>query len=247
MHASAITHVGLVRSENQDRVKFSVLCDGAAVVVVCDGMGGENAGGEASEIACGIIYERLVANYRADADLNSIRNLILTSISAANSVVFEKSLADEFKTGMGTTCVCAIIRSQIACIASVGDSRAYIINDAQVMQITNDHTIVRMLVERGQISEADAKNHPDRNKITRAVGIDEKIDADYFEIDFSPGSVVLMCTDGLSGYCTNEKLKELVVNKSLDQATTDLVSFAIEQGGKDNITVALVSDKIIRE
>ena len=247
MQITAKTDTGLVRSENQDRVMFSKLDDDAAVAVVCDGMGGENAGGKASELAVKIIFDRLVANYRAEADENSIRNLLVTSINAANSVVYEKSLADESMVGMGTTCVCGIIKSNIACIASVGDSRAYIINKDAASQLTNDHTMVRMLVDKGEINESEAENHPQKHIITRAVGAEEKIYPDYFETEIRQDTVVLMCTDGLSGYCTKKILHELVWNKNIDEAADDLIAFATEQGGKDNITVALVSNMTIQE
>jgi protein phosphatase len=246
MQVTARTDAGLIRTENQDRVMFTRLGEDAAAVVVCDGMGGENGGGEASELAVNVIFERLLSGYRSDADSNSLRNLLITSINAANSVVYEKSLGDENKFGMGTTCVCGIFRRDIACIASVGDSRAYAF-DGEVRQITNDHTIVRMLVERGELREAEVENHPQRNVITRAVGIDDRVDSDYYEIDIKPDTVILMCTDGLSGYCSEEKLKELIMNKSLNEAAESLIAYAIAQGGKDNITVALVSDKNIQE
>ena len=236
------TDTGLVRIENQDRVLTKVMPDGSAIVVVCDGMGGENAGSEASEIAVNAVFDRIVQNYRQDADFNSIRNLILSSLNAANSIVYKKSLTDESKIGMGTTCVCGIIKNNIAFIGNVGDSRAYIIEKENVKQISIDHTYVQMLYEQGEIKVEELKTHHQRNIITRAVGIDEKIEPDYYEIDIPDNSVILMCTDGLSGYCSDEILAEIINSNNLEKASEKLMKYALDEGGKDNITLALIAN-----
>lgn len=242
MHVIATTDVGLLRTENQDRFKIKRFVDDTVLMIVCDGMGGEKAGGEASEVAVNAIFDRIVLNYRMEAENNSIRNLIISSINAANSLVYEKSMSDESKFGMGTTCVCGIIRNDIAYIASVGDSRAYVINEREIKQITNDHTYVKILLDQGKINEDELKNHPQRNVITRAVGIEERIEPDYFEIELKENSVILMCSDGLSGYCSDEFLAETISGNSLEAALSTLVDYAKEQGGKDNITVALTAN-----
>jgi len=221
---------------------YNHLDDETVLAIVCDGMGGENAGGEASEIAVKTIYDRILQGYRPEADANSVRNLILSSINAGNSIVFEKSISDESKVGMGTTCVCGIIKKDIAYIASVGDSRAYLIHNKQISQITTDHTYVKLLLDQGKINEEEIKNHPQRSVITRAIGIEERIEVDYFEIDLSPNSVILICSDGLSNYASNDFLCEIVSNNEIEQALTMLVDYANEQGGKDNITVALTAN-----
>jgi len=208
-------------------------------------MGGENAGGEASEVAINIIFDRIISGFRNQAENNSIRNLIMTSINAANSVVFEKSISEDNKFGMGTTCVCGIIKNNIAYIANVGDSRAYLISDNKITQITNDHTYVKLLFDQGKISEDEISSHPQRNVITRAIGIEEQIEIDYFEIDLNPQSKLLICSDGLSTYCTDELILEVVDNNSIESieiATEKLIDCANNQGGKDNITVALLAN-----
>ena len=242
MHAISKTDQGLFRAENQDRVRFKHLDDGAVVIIVCDGMGGENAGSEASEVAVNAVFDRIILNYREDADNNSVRNLILSSVTAANSIVYEKSLSDEKKVGMGTTCVCGVIKKDIAFIANVGDSRAYLINDRNIQQISTDHTYVQMLFEKGEIDKEEIKTHSQKNVITRAVGIEDKIDIDYFEIDISPQTVILMCTDGLSNYCSEEMICEIISNNDLENASAKLIKYAIDQGGKDNITVAMAAN-----
>lgn len=242
MQIIAKTDVGLVRHENQDRVKYKELDKDVYLVIVCDGMGGENAGGEASEVAVNIIFDRIISGFRNQAENNSIRNLILTSINAANSVVFEKSISEDNKFGMGTTCVCGIIKNNIAYIANVGDSRAYLISDNKITQITDDHTYVKLLFDQGKISEDEISSHPQRNVITRAIGIEEQIEIDYFEIDLNPQSKLLICSDGLSTYCTDELILEVVDNNSIEIATEKLIDCANNQGGKDNITVALLAN-----
>lgn len=242
MQIIAKTDKGIIRTENQDRVRFKLLNDGAAVIVVCDGMGGENAGSEASEIAANAIFDRLVLNYRDEADNNSIRNLLFSSINAANQIVYEKSLSDDTKVGMGTTCVCGVIKNEIAFIVNVGDSRAYVINSDGIQQISTDHTYVQMLFEQGKINREEIKTHTQKNVITRAVGIEEKIELDYFEVDLLPESVVLMCTDGLTNYCSDEVICETVKHNDIESALSKLIKYANEHGGKDNITVAMAAN-----
>lgn len=243
MQVIAKSDVGLVRHENQDTFRIKLQDDDTAIAIVCDGMGGENAGGEASEVAVSTIFDRIALSYRQEADNNSIRNLIFSSISAANSIVFEKSLNNSDKVGMGTTCVCSLIKNDIAYIASVGDSRAYLISDNTISQITNDHTYVRILYEQGKITEEELKNHPQKNVITKAVGIDERIEPDYFEINLPKKSVILICTDGLSNYCSDELICKIVSDSNnLELAASELITYAIDKGGKDNITVALTAN-----
>lgn len=242
MHVVSKTDVGLVRTENQDRVNVKQLDGDVVIVVVCDGMGGEHSGSEASQVAANIIFDRLVISYRDNYDNNSIRNLILTSINAANSIVYEKSISDENKVIMGTTCVCGIIKKDIAHIANVGDSRAYLITDEKISQITTDHSLVRMLFEQGKIQKNEIENHPQLNVITRAVGIEETIEIDYFETTLTQGSTILMCTDGLSHYCNDDSIFNIITNKNIEEASISLVDYAKKQGGKDNITVALATN-----
>lgn len=242
MQVIAKTDIGLVRKENQDMVIVEKLNEDTVVAVLCDGMGGMNAGGEASKIAANEIFNRIVASYRQDADENSIRNLIISSINAANIIVYDKSIQEDDKEGMGTTCVCGIIKNEIAYIANVGDSRAYKIVREGIEQITTDHTIVKMLIDQGKIDEDEAKIHPQKNIITRAVGIDDKLEIDYYEIDLLSKTKILFCSDGLSEYCDKDTIKKIVNENELQQAISLLIDYAKDKGGKDNITVALASN-----
>ncbi len=241
MQVASKTDKGLVRNENQDRVKTQQFDDGSVLVVVCDGMGGENAGSEASEIAVNEVFNRIVTSYRAGADNNSIRNLIISAISAANSVVYQKSLTVDSMVGMGTTCVCGIIRNDTIFISNVGDSRAYLISGNSMEQLTKDHSYVQLLYEQGEITKEEIKTHNKRNVITKAVGIDDNISPDYYEIEFPENSVLLLCTDGLSSYCNEDVICEIISKNNVLDACSMLIDKANDNGGKDNITVALVS------
>ena len=248
MQVFAKTDTGLVRQENQDRVIYKMLDENTVFVIVCDGMGGENAGSEASEIASKAIYNRIHQNYRSDANYNSLKNIMISAVNAANIIVHDISLSDDKKIGMGTTCVCGIIRKDIALILNVGDSRAYRYHNRGLEQITKDHTYVQFLYEQGELDEEGMKVHPERNKITKAVGIEETISPDYYEIDLNENDLLLFCSDGLSGYCTASHIIEALSSISdLETASNNLINYALQQGGRDNITVALVTDSMIQE
>ena len=218
------TDIGKFRKENQDRFRLSMLTDDSAFAVVCDGMGGAASGGLASDISANAVYERIQLSFRSDMEL-----------------VYNKSKACPENEGMGTTCVCAVIHNGLCCIASVGDSRAYILNESGITQITSDHTMVEYLHSKGLIDESEMKVHRMKNVITRAVGVDETVEADYFELDVHPGEYILICTDGLTNYVSDEVIFGTVYHQPLEQAATDLIERANSLGGKDNITVVLAA------
>jgi protein phosphatase len=234
------TDIGKKRAENQDRVWAGLLSESACAVVLCDGMGGENAGSRAAQMTVDMITERLKAGFRDDINRNIIRNLMLGAVIAANSQVFSEAQSDKNKHGMGTTCVSTIVHNERAYIINVGDSRAYHIFDDNIQQITKDHTYIRTLIEEGEITEAEALTHPNRNAITRAIGAEMSVVPDYFEIDLYRESILLLCSDGLHSYGDDVEIAELIVNNPRNKACDLLVDYALGQGGRDNITVALV-------
>lgn len=242
MFIASKTDIGRKRDENQDRVRCGFLGDNISLSIVCDGMGGALSGGIASEEAINVIYDRIAANFRPDFDPNRVRNLMLTAVHAANTIVYEKSKEDIDKNGMGTTCVAALVCGKHCYIVNVGDSRCYLMEEGKIRQVTTDHTYVRMLYEQGQISEEELKTHRMKNVITRAVGVEPDVDVDYFEIEPQGNFTLLLCSDGLSNYCSNEIIYGFVFGKNLDNAVADLVNYSNEQGGKDNISVALVAN-----
>ncbi len=233
--------IGKKRTENQDRVWSGALSEDAVAVILCDGMGGENAGGLASQMTIDFISDRINKGFRTDINRNSLRNLLITSVNAANSLVYDKARSGEEYKGMGTTCVCAVINQDRAYIINIGDSRAYHIFDDNIQQITKDHTYVRKLIEDGQITEEESKKHPDRNCITRAVGAEANITPDYFELDLYEDSILLLCSDGLHAYGDDIKIAEIIVNNPINKSCDLLIDYALETGGRDNITVAVVA------
>ncbi|MCL1881020.1 MAG: Stp1/IreP family PP2C-type Ser/Thr phosphatase [Oscillospiraceae bacterium] len=257
MRVFSKTDIGKKRKENQDRVWAGALSENAVAIVLCDGMGGENAGSRASQMTVDFIVERMLQGFRGDvndADVenqrmstlpektnrNTIRNLMLTSLIASNRLVYSESSSDINKHGMGTTCVCAIVHNERAYIINVGDSRAYHIFDDNIQQITKDHTYIRALLEEGEITLEESLTHPSRNAITRAVGAEENVTPDYFEIELQKESILLLCSDGLHSYGNDAQIAEIIVNNPKNKACDLLVDYALSKGGSDNITVGLV-------
>ena len=231
------TNIGLSRSENQDRVRTALIGDNAVFAVICDGMGGQNAGSEASERAVNIVFDRITKVFRHDYDSKSIRNLLISSVTTANSVVYDMAISSDEMRGMGTTCVAALVCGNKLYAVNAGDSRLYLINH-EIRQITKDHTIVMHMYENGEITKEQIKNHPQRNYITRAVGVSEMIVPDYFELDLTENSALILCTDGLSNYCDESFIFETVKKCPAEEVTERLIKKALENGGNDNITVA---------
>jgi protein phosphatase len=234
--------IGSVRKENQDKICAGFLFENVALAVVCDGMGGAASGAVASDIAANEIYRRVSEGYRPDMKPKSIRHLLETAVEAANGIVHDKSCEDIEKNGMGTTCVVALVDGKCAYIVNVGDSRAYLLNDGGISQISEDHTYVNMLYKHGEITYEEMCNHRMRNIITRAVGVDATVETDYFEIEQSGNFAIFLCTDGLSNYCEPQIIYDNVYNKNLDKGVSDLIDYCNKCGGKDNISAAVIAN-----
>lgn len=238
------TDIGLERTENQDNVWGEILCPNACAAVLCDGMGGESRGGLASRLAVDMVSKRIKEYFNEDLGSNAIRNLLITAVVAANSIVrgYPKENEDEI---MGTTCVAAIVYKKTAHIINVGDSRAYQLfcegDDECIRQITKDHSHVRELVDKGIITEEEAKTHPKRSKITRAVGAEDEIIPDYFELDLNDGDMLLLCSDGLSAYGDDLDILDICFDNKPRDCCRKLVDYANDNGGHDNVSVALIS------
>ncbi|MGN0666576.1 MAG: Stp1/IreP family PP2C-type Ser/Thr phosphatase [Huintestinicola sp.] len=233
------TDIGLSRSENQDSTAFAELDDGAVFAVVCDGMGGYNAGSEASSRAVSVIHDSIVRSYRRDLDDNKIRNMMVAAVKTANAVVHDLASAVPEWKGMGTTCVAVLCRRGKVHAVNVGDSRAYLVSH-EIRQITKDHSMVMNLYERGDITKEEIKNHPRRNVITRAVGVEANVNPDYFETDMPDNSAVILCSDGLSNYCEEGLMFRTVKDVPAEDVPRKLVEYALAAGGGDNITAALI-------
>ena len=238
MRIYSATDVGQKRKMNQDYVFASAEPVGNLpnLFVVADGMGGHNAGDYASSHAVQIMVEEI----RKDADFNPIK-VIRHAIESANTQIVNMAQSDETLRGMGTTMVVATIVGHYAYVANVGDSRLYMI-DEKIQQITKDHSLVQEMVRLGEIDAEEARNHPDKNIITRALGAEKTVDIDFFDLKLEPGCVILMCSDGLSNMVDDFKIKEIVSdsNEELERIGEILIQEANRNGGKDNIAIVLI-------
>ena len=241
MRIVAKTDVGLKRSNNQDSYAAGELPGSVAWAVVCDGMGGAAGGNFASSTAVKLISERISASYRAGMSSNSIRNMLTSAISAANVSVYDISKANSELSGMGTTVVAAIVSDNSVCIAHAGDSRAYLLANGELRQLTKDHSVVQEMVDRGRLTPDEAMDDPRKNLITRALGVDEELRIDFCEEYIKNDDVLLICTDGLTNYIEPEEICELTSDGKFYEYAERLVNRANENGGGDNITVVTVS------
>lgn len=241
MRIVAKTDIGRVRNSNQDSYTAGELPNSVAWAVVCDGMGGAAGGNVASSTAVKIISEKITSLYRSGMSPMSIKNMLVSAINAANISIFDMSRANIELEGMGTTVVCAVIVDGVAYIAHAGDSRAYAVSGKEVTQLTKDHSIVQELIEKGEITQKQARNHPNKNIITRALGVDSDIKIDYCEYDMNSGDIIILCTDGLTNFVDSDMFKNIIEHNPYYQIADLLVNKANENGGGDNITVVALS------
>lgn len=240
MKIYSITDPGRVRSSNQDAFFAGELIPDAAFAIVCDGMGGANAGNVASETAVKVITDYILRSYRAKMDSFDIEKMLKNAIVSANIDVYDMSLKDATLSGMGTTVVAALIHNDEAVIAHVGDSRAYLVDDS-LQQLTRDHSVVQSLVESGKITPEDAKVHPRKNVITRALGAEENVVVDSMQLVLKEGQTLLLCTDGLTGYAESDEIFNIFKTTDAELVPEKLVELAINGGGGDNITAVTLS------
>lgn len=242
MKIVAKTDKGLIRNSNQDAYAVGELPGEVAWAVVCDGMGGEAGGNIASALAVKVISEKITSAYNEKMRDASIKNLLDSAISAANIEVYDMAYSRPDLQGMGTTVVAVIVRDKTAFIAHAGDSRAYIVNGDIIQQITTDHSLVQNLVDRGEITAEQAQHHPKKNLITRAVGVEKRIDIDFSEIDLNDNETLILCTDGLSNYVTNNEMIDDIKDGQYYAFADRLVKRANKNGGGDNITVVAIAN-----
>lgn len=242
MKNSALTDVGMHRQSNQDAFMSGQLPSDGYYAVVCDGMGGHAAGNVASKIAVERISGELQKNFRKNMSVNSIKNMLESAIVIANLDVFDEAQANPELAGMGTTAVVAVFSEGMCVIANVGDSRCYLARDGQLIQITKDHSLVQEMVDAGIITEDEAQHHPRKNIITRALGISEETEADFFELSFENDDKLLLCTDGLSNLVENSQMLEIISRSEFEECARKLIDTANSNGGTDNITAVVVAE-----
>lgn len=242
MHAWGLTDPGMIRSENQDEFRIIKLSRDQLLAVVCDGMGGAKSGNVASRIACDIFCEEIKRSTRSGMKQDRIDALMKDAMDLANQAVYEQSqLGDAYK-GMGTTLVAAFFQKDTVTVINVGDSRAYLCTSEGIHCITVDHSVVEMMVRRGEITREQAKTHPGKNLITRAVGTESEVESDLFHLQIEKGSAVVLCSDGLSNTMSDQEiLFEVVHGINRQDCCQRLVKISNYRGSPDNVTVVLVS------
>lgn len=240
MRITGKTDTGKVRAKNEDAVDFGCLSDGTAWALVCDGMGGVHGGQVASTSAISVIKNKIMKCYKPEMEINSLENMFLSSITTANVLIYDRGELEENLKGMGTTIVSAFVKNNEVCIAHVGDSRAYKINGDEIEQLTTDHSLVQQMYENGQISKEQLENHPNKNIITRAMGVDEDIDIDFDYTTLDEGEALILCTDGLSGMVKKEDILNIYKTTDFELLADRYIECANENGGRDNISVVIM-------
>ena len=239
MRACGKTDVGLRRHENQDT--FAVEQDKKLLIaVVCDGMGGAEGGQIASSVAVETFMKEMRALIRADMTAEQLRELASFCVAKANTAVYQRALQDPAYQGMGTTLVSAVAEEKYAIVCNIGDSRAYLIRGGEIARITHDHSVVQTLVENGNITAEEARTHPNRNLITRALGVSANIVPEYNRCEIETGDILLLCTDGLTNMVADDDIAQVLREVPFFDATSILVDRALQAGGQDNITVLLM-------
>lgn len=237
MKISSLTDIGNTREMNQDYLYSSEESVGKLpnLFLVADGMGGHKAG----EFASRYVVEHIVRSIKGSKAEEAV-GILSESIETANRKLKEYADAHQQMRGMGTTIVAAVIQGRTLLVANVGDSRLYIVGD-EITQVTQDHSLVQEMVRLGQMDPQSAKNHPDKNIITRAVGVSEKVKIDIFERQLRAGEYIILCSDGLTNMVEDSVILQILHGAgSLSDKAERLIELANKNGGKDNITVIII-------
>ena len=209
--------------------------------VVCDGMGGAKSGNVASTLALDVFVQEVKRSWRPELDMEEVDQMLSGAVKLANFTVFEQAQQFEEFAGMGTTMVALLLSGKQATIVNVGDSRAYSITSSDVEQLTTDHSLVQMMIQRGELTPERAKNYPGKNLITRAIGTEAMVNCDVFHRRMNPEQCILLCTDGLTNLLDDQELLfEVVHGADKETACQRLLDIAKNRGAPDNVTCILV-------
>lgn len=237
----SVTDIGRKRQLNQDYV-FSCakpMGNMPNLFIVADGMGGHKAGDYASKCTVETIEKEIKLSFEKNPTI-----IIKKAIQKANKEIRKRAAEDSNLQGMGTTVVVATVIGKYLQVANVGDSRLYVVNDTEIKQITRDHSLVEEMIRLGGITREDARLHPDKNIITRAIGVKDEVEIDFFTVELRPSDCILMCSDGLTNMLPDKEILEILKEhndpKQLQEAAQALIDAANNNGGKDNIAVVLV-------
>lgn len=239
------TDIGKTRENNQDCFKIQDFSNGDKLSVVCDGMGGAAGGSVASNLASDTFAQYVKKNIE-NTQKDEICTLLSDALLESNKSVYEKAQNQSELLGMGTTLCAVLVHEDSLYCLSVGDSRIYIVKNDTLVQLSHDHSFVQTLVDSGQLSEEEAKTHPSRNIITKAVGTEKSVEGDFFVLEQSCADKVLICSDGLCGYVADKETEDILkTDKTCQDKTSLLVDRANDVGGFDNITVVLMEKTAI--
>ncbi len=240
LRVTASTDSGCRHEENQDFYRAGRLSDDSYWVVLCDGMGGVDDGGKASALATEYLQREIAEKVCDILTPDGIRDFMLESARGANTLIYEESNKQGENSTMGTTLVMAIIRNNLVQIVHSGDSRAYVVTKNGIKQLTHDHSIVQELLDTGKITPEQALNHPNKNIITSALGVDTDTRIDYDEYKLVKGDVFFVCSDGLTNMVSEDDIVAIIREKDFYDTAETMIRKAVEAGGFDNITAVVV-------
>ena len=236
-----ITDPGCVRSQNQDVFHVEQLDKNSLLCVVCDGMGGAKSGNVASTLAMDVFVGEVRSNWSASMERSALDQLLQGAVKLANFTVYDQGQQFEEFAGMGTTLVAALICNKEITLVNVGDSRAYGITDNGIRRLTVDHSLVEIMVQRGELTPEEAKTYPGKNYITRAIGTESVVECDLYHMDAQRGDCILLCSDGLSNMIDDQEiLFEVVHGVNKEYCCQHLLDIAKNRGAPDNVTGVLV-------
>lgn len=242
MQSWGLTDPGSVRKQNQDAYQIEQLDRNTLLCVVCDGMGGAKSGNIASTLAVDVFVEEIRRCWVPKMDAEKIDQMLSSGVKLANFTVFDQAAQFEEFDGMGTTLVAALVTGKKVTVVNVGDSRAYGITRSGIQQITRDHSLVQMMVDRGEITPEVAKGYPGKNFITRAIGTEPMVSCDIFHRNMNKGDFLLLCSDGLSNLLDDQEiLFEVVHGVNKQHCCKRLLNIAKNRGAPDNVTSILVA------
>jgi protein phosphatase len=240
MEVWGATDQGMVRKQNQDYYRCKKLGNGQFLAVLCDGMGGAKSGDVASRLASEVFQEDICQSAVPEMEQQEIVKMLVTAVRNANQAVYEQSHVSPDFAGMGTTLVAVFIQEASAYIVNVGDSRCYYFAGDDVLQVTEDHSVVGLMVARGQITEEEARTHPNKNLITRAIGTEPNVECDCFYLGLEKGESLLLCSDGLSNLVTRPEMLYEITHSQGTDCCQNLIEIAKKRGAPDNVTLVIL-------
>ena len=236
-----LTDPGCIRPQNQDAYQMEQLDRNTALCVVCDGMGGAKSGNIASTLAVDVFTQEVRRSWTASMNQEKINQMLYSAVKLANFTVYDQAQQFEEFDGMGTTLVAVLVHNRHVTVIHVGDSRAYRVNADGIWQITRDHSLVQMMVERGELSQEMAKSYPGKNFITRAIGTEPIVDCDISHMELGKGEFLVLCSDGLSNVLDDQEiLFEVIHGVNKQDCCQRLLDIAKKRGAPDNVTSVLV-------